>query len=74
MVGLLALDDPREQNEVRRMIQRHFDYTGSVRGHSILESWDESLASFVRVLPHEYARVMETSEAETTREELRAHG
>lgn len=72
MVDLLGLDDPREQNEVRRMIQRHFDYTGSVRAHHILETWDDALTAFVRVLPDEYARVLQASEAEPPAEERRA--
>ncbi len=43
---------------LRRMIESHFRYTGSFRAKSLLESWPESRAAFVKVMPKEYRRAL----------------
>ena len=45
--------------ELRAIIQEHFTETGSVLAKSILDNFDQELANFVKVLPRDYARVME---------------
>ncbi|MDX6405578.1 MAG: hypothetical protein QOH70_3033 [Blastocatellia bacterium] len=59
MVSLSALDDEEEIEAVKNMIFRHTEYTGSIRATEVLLSWDESLPKFVRVIPHDYRRVVE---------------
>ena len=44
--------------DLRCMLERHVEYTGSTVAKGILENWEESLAKFVRVMPREYARVL----------------
>src|SRR5689334_390189 len=41
-----------------RLIKRHVEYTGSPRGQSILENWDNMLEKFIKIFPHEYKRVL----------------
>ncbi|HMA90255.1 MAG TPA: glutamate synthase-related protein [Burkholderiales bacterium] len=43
---------------LKRMIERHARYTGSVRAHRILEKWTEYRARFVKVFPREYRRAL----------------
>ncbi|MDB5888614.1 MAG: glutamate synthase subunit alpha [Rhodocyclales bacterium] len=43
---------------LRRMIESHFRYTGSFRAKSLLESWPESRAAFVKIMPKEYRRAL----------------
>ncbi len=45
--------------ELRAIIQEHFTETGSVLAKSILDNFDQELSNFVKVLPRDYARVME---------------
>jgi glutamate synthase (ferredoxin) len=61
MVGLEKLTDPEEIQEVRAMIQRHAEYTGSERARSILKLWDEMFPKFVKVMPKDYKRVLEAT-------------
>ena len=50
--------------ELRRMVERHVEYTGSTAGQYILDHWEEELKKFVRVMPRDYARVLsETASA-----------
>jgi glutamate synthase (ferredoxin) len=62
MVGLTVLslvEDQDEIAEVRAMIERHVHWTESAHARRILERWNEYLPKFVRVLPHDYRRVVE---------------
>jgi glutamate synthase domain-containing protein 3 len=59
MVSLTALTDQAEIEFVKDMIFRHAEYTGSRRATEILLAWDQFVANIVRVLPHDYRRVIE---------------
>jgi glutamate synthase (NADPH/NADH) large chain len=59
MVGLERLVDPEEIQQVRAMIQRHVEYTGSERGRQILKLWEEMVPKFVKVMPHDYKRMLQ---------------
>ena len=60
MVLLERLEDPKEIAEVRAMIQRHADYTKSERAAKVLKNWDQFLLKFVRVIPKDYKRILQT--------------
>jgi glutamate synthase (ferredoxin) len=59
MVEITAIDNASEIELVRNLIFRHAEYTDSRRATEILLSWDEMIHMFVRVLPHDYKRVLE---------------
>ena len=62
MVELERLEKEDEIKEVRSMIERHVQYTGSKRGKQILGLWDEMVPKFVKVLPKDYKRVLQALE------------
>jgi glutamate synthase (NADPH/NADH) large chain len=43
---------------LRKMVEDHHRWTGSLRAREILDTWGESRARFVKVLPHEYKRAL----------------
>jgi glutamate synthase (ferredoxin) len=59
MVSLGRLEDEEEIRLVRRMIERHVQYTRSSLGMKVLDGWAELLPRFVRVVPNDYRRVLE---------------
>jgi glutamate synthase (ferredoxin) len=61
MVSLEPLRDadPDEIAEVRELVERHAELTGSERAGAQLRDWDASVGAFVRVIPHDYRRVLE---------------
>jgi glutamate synthase (ferredoxin) len=84
MVGLGKLESAEEIKELRSLIQRHADLTGSKRAREILDAWTQVLPSFVRVMPHDYKRVLDAqkkmletgmsqAEAEMAAFELNSH-
>src|SRR5579885_794251 len=58
MVAVERLEDREEMDEVRAMVQRHLEYTGSSRAKAVLARWSELAGRFVRVMPKDYARVL----------------
>jgi glutamate synthase domain-containing protein 3 len=59
MVGLERLEDPSDIAELRQIIQNHFNYTGSLKAKQVLESWNEQMKNFVKVMPRDYKRVVQ---------------
>jgi glutamate synthase (NADPH/NADH) large chain len=44
---------------LRRLIEDHHKWTGSLRAREILDGWAEQRGRFVKVMPHEYKRVLD---------------
>ena len=49
---------PDDYSQLRSLIARHVEATGSPRGQWVLESWDSMREKFVKVFPREYRRVL----------------
>ncbi len=47
-----------DEVQLRRLIEDHYRWTGSLRAREILDSWAEARARFVKVFPHEYKRAL----------------
>jgi glutamate synthase (ferredoxin) len=58
---LVALEplDGEDRDEVRELLERHRELTGSERAAALLGDWDAAAGTFVRVIPHDYRRVLE---------------
>ncbi|MBL8385888.1 MAG: glutamate synthase subunit alpha [Burkholderiales bacterium] len=50
----------RETDEaiLRRLVERHFKFTGSTRARNVLDGWPAERAKFVKVFPTEYKRAL----------------
>ena len=59
MVALEELVDPDEAALVRALVERHAALTGSALAGRLLADWSATLERFVRVVPHDYQRVLE---------------
>ena len=60
MVQLFRLEDGEEFALVYSMIQKHFEYTQSVRAKQVLTEWARFAPKFWKVYPNDYRRVIET--------------
>ncbi|MBC8292804.1 MAG: glutamate synthase large subunit [Proteobacteria bacterium] len=72
MVELFKLDDPDEAAEVKQLVQRHVQLTGSELAKSLLGDWSNTLVQFIKVFPSEYRRVLEETEKEKSGAAARA--
>jgi glutamate synthase (ferredoxin) len=60
MVELEKFTDPDEISVIWKMIQRHQTYTNSARAAKILAEWQTMAPRFVKVMPKDYKRVLES--------------
>ena len=60
MVSLEKLQDADEIEQVWKMVQRHQTYTKSARAAKILADWTAFHPKFVKVMPKDYKRVLES--------------
>ena len=67
MVSLEPLGNEEDIKEVRTMIEKHVAYTSSERGRNFLSLWDDLAPKFVKVIPNDYKRVLETMERVSAR-------
>jgi len=58
MVALEKIETPEELAEVRALVQRQADYTGSARAKEVLAAWDALAPKFVKVMPKDYKRML----------------
>ncbi len=72
MVELEKLEDEGEIAEVRGMIERHLEYTGSKVAERVLRTWNTTVSKFVKVMPTEYRAVLEELKREQEQEQGRA--
>jgi len=62
MVSVERLADPAEIDEVRGLLERHAQLTGSTRAREMLREWPAAAARFARVIPDDYRRVLEAQD------------
>ncbi len=63
-VELEKIETAQEEEEVREMIRKHAQYTGSSVAEAILENWDGFLEQCVKVMPTDYKRVLQNMAVE----------
>ena len=65
-VELEKIDSAEEEAEVKELIHRHVQFTGSTVGTQVLDNWNEFLTQCVKVMPTDYKRVLnEMSQRQT---------
>ena len=60
--GMADLEDVADAEDIsllRRLVEDHYEYTGSAPAQRILADWDRSLAKFKKIMPRDYRRVLE---------------
>ena len=58
MVGLESVVDDEDVAALRRLVEEHLRTTGSANARRVLDDWDAMLPRFVKVMPHDYKRVL----------------
>ena len=67
MVSLEPVADPEEAAELKSLISRHLEYTGSPVAGRVLEGWDALLDRFIKIMPEEYKLALELLNGKTNR-------
>ncbi|GAB0058201.1 Glutamate synthase (NADPH) large chain [Candidatus Magnetaquicoccaceae bacterium FCR-1] len=59
MVGLEPVSDAEDREVLKELVEEHARYTDSQVAARLLKDWDAALGRFVKVMPHDYRRVLE---------------
>ena len=73
MVDLEDVTEGEDVTELREMIEKHYDYTGSSVAEWVLENWEAALEQFVKVMPIEYRNALLRLEEEAGEGALSEH-
>ena len=58
MIDIEVMEKAEDISELRNMITRHVEYTGSKVGAAILENWGEEFPRFRKIIPIKYREVL----------------
>ncbi len=47
-----------DEAALKKLIEDHHRWTGSLRAREILDNWSTAMTKFVKVFPHEYRRAL----------------
>ena len=70
MVELSAVEDRSDIQELQELINNHLMYTRSSLAAEVLTNWDEYLPKFVKVIPLEYKKVLQTQKLKALEKKL----
>ena len=59
LVDLEPLVADADEQELRTLVEKHLQYTGSVVAQRLLDDWQGAVGRFVKVMPRDYKRVLE---------------
>ena len=63
MIELEEVQGHDESEQLRKLIQKHAEYTDSGVARQLLAGWDRAVSEFVKVMPTDYKRVLEERKA-----------
>jgi len=70
MVELSLVEDMADMNELKGLIIRHAEYTGSKKARRILDEFDKYLPQFIKVIPYDYKKVLEEQKLEELKKKI----
>jgi len=59
IVDLLPVEEPEDVQQLKDLIEEHFQSTQSSVAKKVLGEWEETLPKFVKIYPKDYRRVLE---------------
>ncbi len=70
MVDLYYIENQEDKNEIRELVIKHFESTGSRVAKKVLDNWMEVESQFIKVFPKDYRRVLAKQKQELEEEKL----
>ena len=59
IVDLLPVEEPEDVQQLKGLIEEHFQSTQSSVAKKVLDEWEVTLPKFVKIYPKDYRRVLE---------------
>jgi glutamate synthase (ferredoxin) len=58
LVNMESVDNKADREELRRILEKHVEATGSKKGRNILENFDAQVAHFKKIIPADYKEML----------------
>ena len=68
MVDVEPVIEQEDKDFLTSMVKKHIKYTDSLLAKRLMESWEESLPNFVKVMPLDYRKALERIKEQETKE------
>lgn len=62
MILFESLEDEKEIQHIKAMLERHTAYTNSQKAEDLLDQWEDSVKRFVKVIPKNYKQMLASIE------------
>ncbi len=59
-VSMLEVSDKHDSDEVKALIEKHYEHTKSKKAKHILDNFDEFLPHFKKIVPNDYQKMLRT--------------
>jgi len=59
MVDLVPVVDEEDKKELKTLVEKHLQFTGSTVAKKVLDNWNDVLPQFIKVYPRDYRRGLE---------------
>ena len=69
MVGLDTLSED-DRDELKTLIQNHYNYTMSDKAKLVLEQFDELQSQFIKIIPNDFKRILEAEKAKENNQKI----
>lgn len=70
MVELSLVEDLNDINDLKDLLNRHFNYTGSKKAKMILDNFEKYLPMFIKVIPYDYKKVLQEQKLEELKQKI----
>jgi glutamate synthase (NADPH/NADH) large chain len=60
----LEVPSAEDREEIRTLVAKHLEYTGSTPARLLLDDWDNLSSRFVKVMPRDYKAVLARRKAQ----------
>ncbi len=70
MVELSLVEEKTDKMELKELITRHAEYTGSPLAKKLLKDWNWSVTQFIKVLPIEYKKILHDRQSEALKAKI----
>ena len=58
MVEIELMDDPKDRAELKGILERHLQYTGSAKARALLSDWETNCSRFIKIIPVGYKMLL----------------
>tara|TARA_B100000686_G_scaffold138398_1_gene145834 strand:- start:1789 stop:6312 length:4524 start_codon:yes stop_codon:yes gene_type:complete len=69
-VDLVKVDEKEDAQQLKSLIEEHFQSTKSEVAEKVLDEWDEILPKFIKVYPTDYRRVIEELKSKQDKQQV----